>query len=213
MIDILAIGEASKFRKLEELLLSSDFSISFRPEIPAGLEMVNEIEREYQAILLLRDAFEREVPWLSMLRKSRFIVVTLDSSAIEKIKRGEHWLELTADESRVVDGAGNNVLRLSAAQMRGEQTLYRGVEEITVAGGFHIEAEGWKVILNGVNGVKALVGDIAIRSGRDVILGLMSEDVAVFSCDVFSDKVVTDDNIRFLANLLNSRLTGSIFLE
>ena len=120
MIDILAIGEASRFRKLEELLLSCDFSISFQPEIPAGLEMVNEIEREYQAIMLLRDAFEREVPWLSMLRKSRFIVATLDPTAIGKIKRGEHWLEVTADESRVVDGAGRDVLRLSTTQMKGK---------------------------------------------------------------------------------------------
>lgn len=213
MIDILAIGEAFRFRKLEELLLSSDFSISFQPEIPAGLEMVNEIEREYQAILLLRDAYESEVPWLSMLRKSRFIIATLDFRTIGKIKRGEHWLEVRADESRVVDERGRDVLKLSTAQMRGNRALYRSVEEITVAGGFHIEAEGWDVILNGVNGIKALVGDIAIRSGRDVTLGLMRDDVAVFSCDLLSDRVITSDNVRFLTNLLNFRLTGSVVLE
>jgi len=213
MIDILAIGDASEFRKLEELLLSSDFSISFHPEAPAGLERINEVERDYQAILLLRDAYEREVPWLSMLRKSRFIIATLDFRAIGKIKRDEHWLEVKADESRVVDEKGRDVLKLSTAQMKGERALYRGVEEITVAGGFHIEAEGWDVILNGVNGVRALVGDIAIRSGRDVTLGLMSQDVAVFSCDLFSDHVITADNVRFLINLLNFRLTGSVVLE
>ncbi len=213
MIDILAIGDASNFRKLEELLLSSDFSISFQPTAPEGLEGINEAERNYQAVLLLRDAFESEVPWLSMLKKSRFTVITIDSRATGKIRRGEHWLEITADESRVVDEKGSDVLRLSTAQMKGNPVLYRGVEEITIARGFHMEAEGWDVILNGVNGVKALVGDIAIRSGRDVILGVMNEDVAIFSCDVFSDDVVTADNVRFLTNLLNFRLTGSVVLE
>jgi|GEM_PF-2722484 hypothetical protein len=213
MIDILAIGEALKFRKLEELLLSLDFSISFRPNAPVGLESINEVEREYQAILLLRDAFESEIPWLSMLKKSRFTVATIDFRAIEKIRMGEHWLEINADESRVVDEKGRDVLKLSSAQMKGNPVLYRGVEEITIARGFHIEAKGREVILNGVNGVKALVGDIAIRSGRDVILGVMNENTAIFSCDVFSDDVITKDNVRFLTNLLNFRLTGSIVLE
>ena len=213
MIDILAIGEAIKYRKLEELLLSSDFSISFQPDVPAGLEGINEVERNYQAVLLLRDAFESEIPWLSMLRKSRFIVTTIDCRAIEKIRAGDHWLEISADDSRVVDVKGRDVLKLSSAQMKGNPILYRGVEEITVAGGFHIEAKGWEVVLNGVNGVKALVGDIAIRSGRDVTLGVMDKNTAVFSCDLFSDDVVTPDNVRFLANLLSFRLTGSILLD
>jgi len=204
MLNCAVIGE--KFRELEEFLLAQDFSV-ITSNIEAGLEFKADI------IFLLRDPFESEIPVISRLVRYKPTIAQPDANALlERSKRREHWLNIQGvylDEILWVD---RKEILLSAASMKGRKDYFVGVEYIAATKPYHLYS-GWEVVLNCNEGCKAMLGDLAVRTGKDIILGQKKGDLVVFSTDVLSDRVFGKaDNARFIMNLINQMLGSAELL-
>jgi hypothetical protein len=135
---------------------------------------------------------------------------------LEKSKRGEHWLNkydvgmeylLWVFDHAKNTGKADEIL-LSAASMRGRVEYFRGVEEIAIFKPFHLDA-GWETILNGNESTKAMLGDLAVRSGKDVVLSQRRGNLVFFAGDLLSNEPMRlVDNRKFIVNVLGSMLAG-----
>jgi len=219
MLSSLIITEnESEFKELEELLLAHDFTVEFVYKLKNEVSEISRLEFEYDIFFLMKEPFEDEVPVVSRLSKNKVFICQPDPLILfEKSKKGEHWLNLydvrmdnllwVIDQVR---NTGNeDEILLSAASMKGKVEYFKGVEEIAIFKPFHLDA-GWETILNGNESTKAMLGDLAVRSGKDVILGQRKENMVFFAGDLLSNKPMTSgDNRRFIINVLGNMLTGA----
>jgi hypothetical protein len=109
-------------------------------------------------------------------------------------------------------GKADKVL-LSAASMRGRIEYFKGVEKIAMFEPFHLHSENWETILNGNKSAKAMLGDLAVRTGKDITLSQRKDNLIFFAGDVLSNEPMKyGDNGKFLLNLLGSMLGGAELL-
>ncbi len=201
MLNCAVIGNG--FRELEELLLAQDFSV-ITSNVEAGLEY------EADVVFMLREPFESEIPVVSRLVRYKSLITQPDADALlVKSKRREHWLNIHGvylDEILKLD---RDEILLSAASMKGRKEYFTGVEYIAAKKPYHLYS-GWEVILNCNPNCKAMLGDLAVRTGKDIVLGQRKGSLVVFSADILSDEVFRRaDNARFIMNVINQLLGGA----
>ncbi|AEA46646.1 hypothetical protein [Archaeoglobus veneficus] len=198
MLNCAIIGDG--FRELEELLLAHDFTVEV-------CNISKKLEFEADVVFLLQEPLESEIPLVSRLVKYKPIICQPDAfTLLEKSKRREHWLNMHGIRLEEILWVDGDEVLLSAASMRGKHTYFAGVEYIAAIKPYHLYS-GWEVVLNGSEGCKAMLGDLAVRTGKDVILGQRKGNLVVFSADILSDRAFKlGDNDRFVLNLLSDML-------
>ncbi|RLI86451.1 MAG: hypothetical protein DRO98_05335 [Archaeoglobales archaeon] len=201
MLNCAIIGQG--FRELEELLLAHDFAVEFS-------DVKKELEFNADVIFLLREPFESEIPAVSRLVKYKPVIAQPDAYVFyEKSKRREHWLNVHGAYLNEILWVESKEIMLSAAFMKGKPDYFVGVEYIAAINPYHLYS-GWEVVLNCNKDCKAMLGDLAVRTGKDVILGQRRANLVVFSADILSDKALRlGDNGRFILNLLSDLLGGA----
>jgi len=210
MLNALFIAKDTyKFRELESALLTS-FFVDYTDKLESGLEQVSKLEFSYDVFFLLRDPFYDEIPAVNRLIKNKvFIYQTINP---------DNWILNDKDKYPVYDRKSNlnddRKIVLNASNMMGKPEYFKGVKEIAVFNPFHVDLN-WEIVLNGNETTMAMIGDIALRYGREVVIAQKSRNFVLFSCDVLSDEVVAAkrDNIKFILNLLNSLLGGAEFVK
>ncbi len=219
MLSSLIITESEhEFKELEELLLAHDFTVEFAHKLNSEISKVSKLEFEYDIFFLLREPVEDEIPAVSRLSKTKVFFYQPDPIILlEKSKRSEHWFNMHGVNmgnllwvfDHVKNTGKEDEILLSAASMKGKLEYFKGVEEIAIFKPFHLDA-GWETILNGNESTKAMLGDLAIRTGKDIVLSQRKENMVFFAGDLLSNKPMkSGDNKRFVVNLLGSMLTGA----
>ncbi|MET1123991.1 MAG: hypothetical protein ABWW66_01845 [Archaeoglobaceae archaeon] len=195
MLSVLIVAEEpSLYRELEECLIN-DFQLEFATRLPTNVVDLNRIEFSFEVVFYLKQLTYAELPSVLRLTKQKVMIFEIHSEENFPVK-----------VSKLVPVAERVVLRASA--MRGRIEYYRGVDEIAALNARHMECEeNAEVILNGDATMKAYIGDIVFRVGKNIVFGVRKDNVAVFSADVFSNEPMSEgDNCRFLKNLLSSML-------
>jgi hypothetical protein len=119
-------------------------------------------------------------------------------------------LEVVDEVSNVSDPTR---IILSASSMKAQE-YFEDVERIAAFNAFHVSTKDWEVILNGNRTTRALVGELIMRAGREVTLAARSDNLVVFSCDVFSNEAMNaGDNAKFIQNVVEIMLEGADIVE
>jgi hypothetical protein len=134
-----------------------------------------------------------------------------------KSRKSSHWLNSKGvyldDILNVVDDSSEMIV-LSASSMMSNPRYFEKVEKITAIKAYHIFSKDWETVLHGGKTTKALVGELITRAGREVHLGIRKDNLMVFSCDVFSNFVMSKgDNARFIQNAVEVMLEGADFVD
>jgi len=197
MLSVLIVSDNKnhKFIELEECLINDyhiDYSIELLPD-PAEL---SQIEFSYEIIFYLKRPENKEIPAISRLAKSKIMIF--------RVKSGYQCILDIRDVVPV-----SNQVTLNATAMRGDLRYFRGVDKIFGIDAYHMEVDGCEVVLNGNRDTKAMLGDITFRMGKNVIFGVLKDNIAIFSLDIFSnDAMKRGDNCKFIRNLLK-KMIGS----
>jgi predicted DNA-binding protein (MmcQ/YjbR family) len=219
---IISEDESYNYRELEEALLSIDFEVDFFAELNPNLSWISNLEFKYDVFFLLKEPSEHEIPAVSSLSKIKVMLIKPDAYSLHwKSRKSKHWLNakgVRLDEIlEVVDERSNlsdpTKIILSASSMKARE-YFEGVESIAAFNAYHISANGWKTVLNGNSTTQALVGELVMRSGREVNLAARNDNLMVFSCDIFSNEAMkAGDNARFIQNTIEVMLEGADIVE
>ncbi len=199
MLSVLIVAEDSewyRYRELEECLIN-DYYVEYAAEINPDVAEISKIEFSYEILFFLKRPTTKEIPAVSRLAKNKVLVYLVHRGGFAPIQ----IKEMLPVSDRVL---------LSAAAMRGRIEYFRGVDKIAALNAYHIETDECEIVLNGNRTSKAMLGDIAVRTGKNVVLAVRKDNIAVFSADVFSNDAMREgDNCRFIRNLLSSMVGGA----
>ncbi|RLI78992.1 hypothetical protein DRP05_05450 [Archaeoglobales archaeon] len=209
MLNVLfVVDESHRFKEIEESLLSN-FHVDYVNELKSNISEMSKLEFSYDIFFLFKEPSHNEIPTVNRLMKSK-VLIYQTANLNSWITSNHDKIPVYDNESSVDEG-----IVLNSSNMVGKRRYYKNVEKIVAIKPFHVNL-GWEVVLNGNKTTKAMIGDLAIRSGKDVILGQRNDNFVFFSCDVFSDDAVrlsNKHNIRFLFNLLDDLLSGVEIVE
>lgn len=212
MLNALFIVEENyRFKELENLLLS-DFYIDYTNKLKSNISETSKLEFSYDVFFLLKEPTYDEVSAVKRLVKSKVLIYQTTNL--------NNWISINHDTIPVYDYQSNlgddRRIILIASNMIGKIKYYKNVEKIVVINPFHVNL-GWEVVLNGNKTTKAMIGDLAIRSGKDVIIGQRNENFVFFSGDILSDGAMKlankADNWRLISNLIEDLLGGVEIVE
>jgi len=219
---IITEEEPYNYRELEEALLSIDFQVEFISKLNPDLSWISNSEFKYDVFFLLKEPSENEIPAVSSLSKMKVMFIKPDAYSLhKKSRKSKHWLNargVFVDEIlEVVDEVSNvsdpTRIILSASSMKAQE-YFEDVERIAAFNAFHVSTKDWEVILNGNRTTRALVGELIMRAGREVTLAARSDNLVVFSCDVFSNEAMNaGDNAKFIQNVVEIMLEGADIVE
>ena len=210
MLNALFIVEENyKFKEIEKLMLS-EFFVDYIGKLDSSLSAISKLEFGYDVFFLLKDPSYEEISAVNRLIKNKVVVYQTTNP--------DNWIVNGRDKLLVYDLKSNlndsRKIILKASNMVGKANYFKGVEKIAAFNPFHVDLN-WEAVLNGNDSTKAMVGDLALRSGKDVIIGQRIRNFVFFSCDILSDEVMTVkmDNGRFVFNLLSDLLGGAEIVE
>jgi len=208
MLNALIIADDGyKFKELESLLLS-DFHIDYTNKLKSTLSEMSKLEFNYDMFFLLKEPSYDEISAVNRLAKNKVLIY--------QTKNLNSWISFKYDTIPVYDYELNlsdaRKVILNASNMVGRIKYYKNVEKIVIVAPFHVNL-GWEVILNGNKTTKAMIGDLAVRTSKDVILGQRNENFVFFSGDVLSDDAMKLDNKKFISNLIEDMLEGVEMVE
>lgn len=203
MLSVLIVANSvdwHKYKQLEECLLN-DYHVQFAEKLSSSLQDLTKLESTFDIFFYLKIPETNEISAISRLMKNKILIfhVRKDSYSPIQLKN-----ELLSVASRIM---------LKATAMRGKIEYFRGVDQILALNAYHIETkEPCEILLNGNRDSKAMLGDIVFRAGKNVILAVRKNNLAVFSADIFSNEAFAEgDNCRFIQNLINEMLVGVEF--
>ncbi len=198
MLSVLVVAEEwYHYKELEECLIN-DYYVEYATNIASDAAELSKIEFSYEILFYLKRAESNEIAAISRLAKNKVMIFRAAK---------DYYIPLNVKD--VLPVADKLVLKASA--MRGDLKYFRGVDKIAAFNAYHIEpAENCEIILNGNKDTKAMIGDLAVRTGKSVIFGVRKENLAVFSADIFSNEAMKiGDNCRFIKNLLSAMVGGA----
>ncbi|AGK61613.1 hypothetical protein Asulf_01638 [Archaeoglobus sulfaticallidus PM70-1] len=208
--------ESYVYRELEEVLMSLDFEVEFTSMLSSDLSWISKSEFKYDVFFLLKEPENEEIPAVSSLSKIKVMLVKPSpDSLLKKSKKSVHWLNskgIVMEDYFEVKGEGERLI-ISASSML-SKTYFKDVEKICCLNAYHLDGDGWDVVIHGDRNTKAYLEGLITKAGRDVRLAIRKDNLMVFSCDIFSNEAMKyGDNARFIENVLEIMLKGAVVLE
>ncbi len=203
MLSVLIVASSDewhRYKQLEECLLN-EYQVQFADKLGSSLKELTELETSFDIFFYLKIPETNEISAISRLLKSKVLIFHVRKDGYSPIQLKNELLPVA---SKVL---------LKATAMRGKLEYFRGVDEILALNAFHIEPkEPCEVILNGIKDSKAMLGDIILRAGKNVIFAIRKNNIAIFSADIFSNEAFAEgQNCKFIHNLMTEMLVGVEF--